>query len=175
MPCDRVSRAGAPDECPAEGKEIMTRWAHLRLKWPDIYPDRDGPHRITKSAQEPFSGGDFYTLCGVKPSHDTVLGDVYQRRVVSGRLSPSSSSNALTSWRSVVPKPSVNQPEFGWALEIVIRDTQALVPRRSRAGSRLRAGLGDSERWCAFQSRHSSPGYGASSSLLVFRGRPVSQ
>jgi hypothetical protein len=31
----------------------MTRWAHLRLKWPDIYPDRDGPHRITKSAQEP--------------------------------------------------------------------------------------------------------------------------
>jgi hypothetical protein len=42
--------SGIPDERPAEGKEIVMRWAHLGLKWPDIYPDRDRPHRITKSA-----------------------------------------------------------------------------------------------------------------------------
>jgi hypothetical protein len=34
---------------------------------------------ITKSGHEPFSGGDFYTLYGVKPARDTVLGDLLQR------------------------------------------------------------------------------------------------
>jgi hypothetical protein len=32
--------------------KFLGRFAHLRLKWPDIYPDRDGPHRLTKSGQE---------------------------------------------------------------------------------------------------------------------------
>jgi hypothetical protein len=31
---------------------------------------------FTKRGQEPLCGGDFYTLFGVKLSHDTVLGDL---------------------------------------------------------------------------------------------------
>jgi Transposase len=44
--------SGIPAECPAEGKEIVMRWVHLGLKWPDIYPDCDRPHRITKSIMQ---------------------------------------------------------------------------------------------------------------------------
>jgi hypothetical protein len=34
-------------------------------------------------AHEPLSGGDFYTLFGVKPSHDTVLGEAFQQQTAS--------------------------------------------------------------------------------------------
>ena len=50
-------------------------------------------------------GGDSYTLCGVKPSHETVLGEVDQQRYPAN-----SASSALASNRSAVSKPSVNQP-----------------------------------------------------------------